>query len=209
MERALSADVRPEALERTVRALHTVQLNHPVGQAYEYSNAGYMVLGLLVQQISGQPYEEYMREHLYQPLAMRQTYTDWSAARAHGAASGYRYWFGVPVAGNLPVNRANLPAGAHTSASAEDVAHFLIAQVNGGRLGSTSILSPGGIAAMRRPDRPGANRQQPRAIGWDFVGPIEGVTALIKSGDSASAGLIVKAANVVIHMISTYLLSIV
>ena len=78
MEYALSGDDRPDALEQRVRALRSVQLNRPVGQAYEYSNAGYMILGLLVQQISGQPYEAYMREHLFAPLEMRQTFTDWT-----------------------------------------------------------------------------------------------------------------------------------
>jgi CubicO group peptidase (beta-lactamase class C family) len=126
MEYALSADDRPDALEQRVRELRSVQLSQSVGTSYEYSNAGYITLGLLVQQVSGQPYEAYMHQHVFAPLEMHQTFTDWIEARAHGASSGHRYWFGVPMAGNLPVNRANLPAGAHTSASAEDVAHFLM-----------------------------------------------------------------------------------
>jgi CubicO group peptidase (beta-lactamase class C family) len=48
IEYALSGDGRPDALEAQVRELRSVQLSHPVGQAYEYSNAGYMILGLLV-----------------------------------------------------------------------------------------------------------------------------------------------------------------
>jgi CubicO group peptidase (beta-lactamase class C family) len=85
MEQALSADARPDALEQRVRALRSVQLNRPVGTSYEYSNEGYITLGLLVQELSGQSYETYMRTHLYGPLAMRQTFTDWSEARSHSA----------------------------------------------------------------------------------------------------------------------------
>jgi CubicO group peptidase (beta-lactamase class C family) len=185
MEYALSGDDRVDALEQRVRALRSVQLNRPVGQAYEYSNAGYMILGLLVQQISGQPYEAYMHEQIFAPLEMRQTFTNWTEARAHGAASGHRYWFGVPLAGDLPVNRANLPAGAHTSASAEDVAHFLIAQLNGGRFGNTALLSPSRIAEMQQPVIPQGDGHLFYAMDWT-VAPIGNVTTMVKAGAGAN-----------------------
>jgi CubicO group peptidase (beta-lactamase class C family) len=181
---ALSGDGRPDALEAQVRELRSVQLSQPVGQAYEYSNAGYMVLGLLVQQISGQSYEAYMHQHIFAPLEMRQTFTDWTEARAHGASSGHRYWFGVPMAGELPVNRASLPAGAHTSASTENLAHFLIAQLNGGRFGDGSILSAEGIAVMQRPAISAAGAGESRAMGWDLVTDIGSATTIVKGGAS-------------------------
>jgi CubicO group peptidase (beta-lactamase class C family) len=184
MEYALSGDDRVDALEQRVRALGSVQLDRPVGATYEYSNAGYQILGLLVQQISGQPYETYMREHIFAPLQMRQTFTDWSQARAQGAASGHRYWFGVPVAADLPVNRANLPAGAHTSASAQDVAHFLIAQLNGGRFGTTALLSAPRIAEMQQPVIPQGDGHTFYAMDWT-VAPIGDVTTLVKPGAGA------------------------
>jgi CubicO group peptidase (beta-lactamase class C family) len=186
MEHALSGDDRVDALEQRIRALRSVQLSRPVGQAYEYSNAGYMVLGLLVQQISGQPYEAYMHEHLFAPLEMRQTFTDWTEARAHGASSGHRYWFGMPLPAQLATDRAILPAGAHTSASAEDVAHFLIAQLGGGRFGHGSILSAEGIALMQQPTLPRADGPGFWAMGWDGVTAIGNVTTIVKGGDSVN-----------------------
>ncbi len=184
MEYALSGDDRVDALEQRVRALRSVQLNRPVGATYEYSNAGYQILGLLVQQISAQPYEAYMREHIFAPLEMRQTFTDWIQARAHGAASGHRYWLGVPISAELPVNRANLPAGAHTSAGAEDVAHFLIAQLNSGRFGTTALLSPPRMAEMQQPVIPQGDGQTFYAMDWT-VAPIGNVSTLVKAGAGA------------------------
>jgi len=184
MEQAFSGDERADALEQGVQALRSVQLNRPVGASYEYSNAGYSTLGLLIQEVSGQSYEAYMRAHLYRPLDMQQTYTDWTEARAHGATSGYRYWFGVPMAGELPVNRASLPAGAHTSASTEDVAHFLIAQLGGGRFKTTAILSPASIAEMQRPVPRTADGAEFHAMGWDSVIPIGSATTIVKGGAS-------------------------
>ena len=42
---------------------------------------------------------------------MQQTFTNWTEARAHGVATGYQYWFGVLLLGQLAVNRAILPVG--------------------------------------------------------------------------------------------------
>jgi len=183
MEYVLSGDARPDALEARVGALHAVSLNRPVGASWEYSNAGYQILGLIVQQVSGQSYEGYMREHLFTPLQMQQTYTDWTQARSHGVASGYRYWFGVPVPGEMAIDRAMLPAGAHLAGSAEDVAHFLIAQLNGGSFGTTSILSPQGIAEMRRPVAQTPAGDEFYAMDWG-VRPIGNVPAVSKGGDN-------------------------
>jgi CubicO group peptidase (beta-lactamase class C family) len=184
MEYVLSGDARPDALEARVGALRSVSLNRLAGASWEYSNAGYQILGLIIQEVSGQPYEGYMREHLFTPLQMQQTFTNWTEARSHGVASGYRYWFGVPKPGEMAIDRAMLPAGAHLAGSAEDVAHFLIAQLNGGRFGTTSILSPQGIAEMRRPVARTPAGDEFYAMDWGVM-PIGGVPAVMKGGDNA------------------------
>jgi len=182
MEYALSGDDRVDALEARARALRAVSLNRPVGATYEYSNAGYQILGLIIQEVSGQSYEAYMREHLFTPLQMQQTFTDWTDTRSHGAASGYRYWFGVPVPGETAVDRAGLPSGG-VAASVEDVAHFLIAQLNGGRFGDTAILSADGIAELERPVARTPAGDEFYAMDWG-IRPIGGVSATSKGGDN-------------------------
>src|SRR6266545_3929168 len=89
-------DTSAGALEARVRALRTQELAHPVGTTYEYSSPNYQTLGLIIQQVSGQPYEAYMRTHVFDPLGMRQTFTAQTDAQQHGMAMGYRYWFGMP-----------------------------------------------------------------------------------------------------------------
>lgn len=143
-----------------------------------------MLLGLLIQQVSGQPYEEYMHEHVFAPLQMEQASLDAAQVHTRGAATGHRYWFGVPVPGELATDQAALPSGGQMSASAEDVAHFVVAQLNGGSFGATSILSPQGIAEMQRPvDRQGAGAMF-YAMDWGLE-PIGGVPAVMKGGDNA------------------------
>lgn len=62
------------ALERHVRFLENVELNRQVGQSYEYSNANYGVLGLIVQAVSGLSYEEYIRQSIFTPLDMQNSF---------------------------------------------------------------------------------------------------------------------------------------
>lgn len=43
------------------------------GEQYHYSNVGYGLLGLLVEEVSGQPFPEYTRDNLFAPLGMNAT----------------------------------------------------------------------------------------------------------------------------------------
>jgi len=133
------------SLEEQVRALSTVRLARPVGSAFEYSNANYIVLGLIVQTASGQPYAEYIQEHIFAPLEMRHSYTSQDEARQHGMAAGYRWWFGFPIAADLPYPASAMPAG-YLISSAEDMTRFLAAHLDEG----SAVLSPAGLAEMRR-----------------------------------------------------------
>jgi CubicO group peptidase (beta-lactamase class C family) len=149
-ESETSTDTSDQALEHRVRALSSAELTAPVGTIWQYCNANYDVLGLIVQTVAGQSYETYLQEHLFTPLAMRQTFTSQQEAQQHGMATGYRYWFGVPLPAHLPYHRGELPAGFVIS-SAENMAHYLIAHLNAGRYRAAQILSPSGIAELHRP----------------------------------------------------------
>ncbi len=62
------------------------------GTAQIYNNSAYFLLGLIVEKVSGEPYEEYVEKHLFRPLGMtRSYYCDESAVvarRAHGYDQG-------------------------------------------------------------------------------------------------------------------------
>ena len=117
-------------------------LTRPVGSAFEYSNVNYNLLGLIIEAASGESYADYIQKHIFTPLGMSHTYTSQAVAKQNGLAVGHRYWFAIPFAApNLPIPHGSLPAGLLIS-SAEDMAHYLIAHLNGGRYGDAQILSP-------------------------------------------------------------------
>lgn len=57
---------------------------YPAGTHHEYSNSNYELLGLLIERVTGQSYDEYMRENLFGPVDMKNT----RAGNAMAAASG-------------------------------------------------------------------------------------------------------------------------
>jgi len=146
------ADVNdsPDATESQVRALSTLKITRPVGSKWEYSNLNYNVLGLIVEAASGEIYADYIQNHIFNPLGMSHSYTSKAAAKQNGLAIGHRHWFGHPFPEpNLPIPHGSLPAGQLIS-SAEDMAHYLIAHLNGGRYGDAQILSSAGIDELHR-----------------------------------------------------------
>ncbi|MBS4016200.1 MAG: beta-lactamase family protein [Candidatus Latescibacteria bacterium] len=48
-------------------------LSFKPGSKYSYSTSGYMVLGLIIEKVSGQSYFDYVKEHIYQPAGMVNT----------------------------------------------------------------------------------------------------------------------------------------
>lgn len=141
-------DHNPDSTQRQMRALFTLKPTHPAGAAFEYSNLNYTLLGLVIQAASSKDYAEYIQDNIFDPLGMRHSHTSRASAKRDGLAMGYRYWFGVPVAaGDLPIPIGSLPAGQLIS-SAEDMAHYLIAHLNGGRYGEVQILSEAGIEEL-------------------------------------------------------------
>ncbi|HSR46594.1 MAG TPA: serine hydrolase domain-containing protein [Anaerolineales bacterium] len=176
-------DGKPVSPERQARALSTLKLSRPVGTTFQYCNLNYNLLGLIVEAASGQSYAAYLREHIFKPLGMRHTFTTRAEARRHGLAQGHRYWFGFPIpAPEIPFPPGSLAAGGLVS-TGEDLSRYLMALLNGGRLGEARILSRAGIAAMQHAaadQRILGKVVTSYGMGW-FISPVDG-TKLVSHG---------------------------
>jgi CubicO group peptidase (beta-lactamase class C family) len=164
-----------------VTALQTVELDAPAGTRHFYCSGNYNLLGAIIERVSGQSYADYMQQQIFAPLAMRHSFTDEQAARQAGLAQGYHWLFGIPTPTHYPYDVAQMPSG-FLIASAEDLAHFLLAQLNGGRFGAATLLSPQGIAAMQAPGVTIGTGPATYGLGWRNEA-LGGVPVIMHSGD--------------------------
>jgi CubicO group peptidase (beta-lactamase class C family) len=135
---------------------------------------------MVIQEVTGQPYETFIQQNIFDPLEMRHSYISQRVAQQHGMATGYRFWFGYPIAAsNIPFVRGVAPAGMIIS-SAGDMAHYLTAQLAGGEFQGTSLLSEQGVAELHRPAAP-MSQQWSYAMGW-LVGESGGEMVLWHNG---------------------------
>jgi CubicO group peptidase (beta-lactamase class C family) len=167
--------------EQRVRELSDNALTHPVGTTYEYSNVNFAMLALIVETVSGQSFESYIQEQIFNPLEMSQSSYYQLEAIPPDSAAGYQHWFGFPVARDIPFPRSSIGAGG-LIASAEDMTHFMIAQLNEGRYGNVTVLSPAGIAEMHTPVARAGDAETFYAMGWD-VKTVDGLQDITHGGD--------------------------
>jgi CubicO group peptidase (beta-lactamase class C family) len=125
-------------------ASHIPARVRPVGQLAAYSNYGAALAGYIVERVSGMPYADYVQTNIFNPLNM-----DHTTARlpippelASQLSIGYTSIPGSIQPGAFEIMGTQAqPAGA-ISATAADMARFMIAHLNGGQLtgGKETIL---------------------------------------------------------------------
>jgi CubicO group peptidase (beta-lactamase class C family) len=100
-----------------------------------YSNYNAMLAGYIVARVAGQPYDQYIQAHIFDPLGMVHSTAQSSIPpdlRAH-ASVGYTYADGVfQVFPDYTTQPALVPSGGHR-ASVTDMARFMIAHMEDGR----------------------------------------------------------------------------
>src|SRR5206468_3329879 len=100
-----------------------------------------------------------------------------------GAAATYSYWFGLPLTALTRFTPGDRPAGVDSFiASAEDMSHYLIAQLNGGVYRDRRVLSPAGIAMLHQPATPTDTLGGFYAMGWG-LSTMNGVPVVAHNGN--------------------------
>jgi CubicO group peptidase (beta-lactamase class C family) len=64
-------------------------LDFPPGSKFKYSNSGYEVLGVIIEKVSGEKYEDYLKKHIFDPLDMQASGYDHDTTILKHRASGY------------------------------------------------------------------------------------------------------------------------
>jgi CubicO group peptidase (beta-lactamase class C family) len=144
-----------DCVERYVATLAgTPQLFAP-GAMFSYNNAGYCVLGRVIEVLRGKPFDACVREHLFGPLGLTHAANGADEAILFRAAVGHVQ----PAPGADPVPapvwalaRSNAPAGSMLTMRARDLLAFARMHLDGGTAADgTAVLSAAGVAAMQQP----------------------------------------------------------
>ena len=137
-------------IEQEIRAMSEIHLENPPGETFIYSNANYIILGLVIETVADQSYSEYIRANLFEPLRMNDSYLSKEEGEAAGMSAGHIKWFGFPVAVDVQYLNNSLSAGFIIS-SAEDMGRYLMMHLAEGSFEGSTVLSTPGTAELHRP----------------------------------------------------------
>lgn len=79
----------PHTEEQMIALFKDKPLNFEPGSKFDYSNSGYMLLGYIIQKVTGKPYEQVVRERILQPLQMTQSGFDFTNLKNEYKTTGY------------------------------------------------------------------------------------------------------------------------
>ncbi|WP_458462468.1 cyclic peptide export ABC transporter [Paenibacillus sp.] len=139
-----------DALLQTIQQLRDTTLDFSPGERFQYATVNYDILGYIMEQVTGQSYEDYMRAEILEPLGLQHTFVSTSEAMKQGEiVQGYKLGFLKARPYDAPVYRGNTPAG-YIYMDSLDMARWLQIQMN------TIPVHPEMsevIASSQRPDR--------------------------------------------------------
>lgn len=159
---------RPETtLEQRVRELSKVEPQTAPGETFHYSNKNYAVLGLIIEEVTGNSYATALEDEVLRPLDMRGTTTDPEDAHGRDVSSGELALFG----GSVPADTEHFPGAlpdGYLISTARDLATFADAFATGSHDGQR-FLSDRILQEIRTP--PGDVAEDPYygttyGLGW-------------------------------------------
>ncbi len=81
----------PSPVLQTVERFKNLPLDFAPGERMSYSNSGYVLLGAIIEKVTGRPYEEFLNENIFRPLGMEGSGYDHTDAIIKNRASGYEF----------------------------------------------------------------------------------------------------------------------
>ncbi|ASA23323.1 serine hydrolase domain-containing protein [Paenibacillus donghaensis] len=141
----------PGSISETL-AKHMPARVRPPGEMMAYSNYGASLAGLIVEEVSGIAYNDFIQQNIFDPLEMKYATVQEPvpASLEPYAVLGYARENGQFATRPPTFEGGFRPAGSG-SVSAKDMAHFMIAHLQDGRYGDRQILEPKTAQLMHSP----------------------------------------------------------
>lgn len=148
----------PDAMVKATRELSSFALKTPPGENYEYSNANYHILGLLLEVLEDDSFENIIERRVLTADLMPNSYVSTRPRLDPMPAQGHRYWFTWPIPFEMHRGRETLGAGGIT-ASAEDLASYILTYMHSGNGDKHTVMT-----AMMTPYEEAPGTQY--GLGW-------------------------------------------
>lgn len=177
--------------------------------AWQYQNLMYMTAGVLTEKISGQTWEDFTRQHIFEPLGMTSANFDINSLPS---LPDFAYGYGEnkdEVLEKLPYHPlpAIGPAGS-INANAADMAKWVSMHLNGGKIGELQLIGPETLKELHRPRISignginGGVSLASYALGWivydwngnyivEHGGNIDGFSALVYMAPEENLGFVI------------------
>lgn len=158
-----------DAYQRALDEFHTLTQWFQPGSFYSYNNAGFYLVGHIIQKLTGKSFEQVMTDEIFAPLGLENTIIDPDEAINRSIAAGHKVdrVHGVTLhpAGHLP-RHAN-PAGGIVQ-SIGDLLTFAQMHLNLGQINGKAIISRESAQLMQEPQIDADTYHRHYGIGWSI-----------------------------------------
>ena len=155
------------------------------GDKFHYSNSGYVLLGHIIEKVTGETYASYLRRTLFEPLGMTNTGVYLSGAAITNEALGYSYEKGA-VRRSLDWEMSNVAAAGNLYSTAKDLFRWNEALFNGKVLSAASTRAAFTVGVLA-----GDDPLNPEDTGYGFgwtVDRLNGLREISHGGELAGFG---------------------
>ena len=136
LDRRMLRDIEPDSV---IRWYGRAPLDFEPRTRYSYSNTGYLILGRVVERVTGRPFERVLRERILQPLGLRQTRFE-PARREAADAQGYQAFALADMEPAVPEGRGWVGAAGALWTTPADLLRWDIALMEGRVVGGEWLL---------------------------------------------------------------------
>ncbi len=137
-------------IEQAVWNMRNVMPDRPAGTSEEYCNLNFIILGLVVEKVSGISYSDYLHEHVFEPLQMNNSYPSRAEAGNATLAQGHYVAYSIALPNCTSVPTAQVPAGFQYL-SARDLTSYAVLFLSNGYKDGRSIIPDNELPELSLP----------------------------------------------------------
>ncbi len=156
-----------EGRTEAFKKINDLTLRAEPGEKFIYSDVGFILLGGIIEKLTGKDQNQYTRERLFEPLGMSETgYLPSDALKQRAAVTQERNgkWMQGEVHDPRAYEMNGIAGHAGLFSTAQDLARFAQMIINGGKLDDAQVLKPETVELMSQSIEVSNGI---RSLGWD------------------------------------------